>query len=127
MSILKAGQYLFALKMGIRREDVINRLAGRKFFEDQFHGYPSSSDNGLAHHYFGVYFDQVFHTFKILLSAKSLDIFPRHLFQLRIRRDDVEHGLHVAVGVFVVDDLFEIEGPPLDLIGKCVFKLTKTR
>ena len=58
-------------------------------------------------------------------TLKALNIFPRHLFQLRIRRDDVQHRLHIAVGVFVIDNLFEIERPPLDLVGERVFELAE--
>src|SRR5437764_301892 len=43
------------------------------------------------------------------LSAETLNILPRRFLQIRVRRNDVQHGLHIAVGVIVVDDLFEIE------------------
>jgi len=80
---------------------------------------------GFADHYLWIYFDQIFHMSKILLSAERFDIFAGHLFQLRIRRDDVQDLLHVAVGVFVVDDLFEVERAAFDLIGEGVFQFGK--
>ena len=116
MRVFKTRQNLFAIEMRIRSQNIVYRLTGSKLFKNKLDGDTCTFYNWFADHYIWVYFNQMFHNYKILLYAKALDIFPRHFFQLRIRRNYVQDRLHVAVVVWGVDHLFEVERAAFDVV-----------
>src|SRR5262245_39528593 len=61
------------------------------------------------------------------MFSKPSNKLPRHFLQIRIRRDDEQKGLHVRIVIRGVNDLFQIELAPLDLIAERMFEFAVGR
>src|SRR5215475_5741462 len=61
------------------------------------------------------------------MLSESANKLTRHFLQIRIRRDDEQKWLHVRIVERRVDDVFQIELAPLDLIAERVFEFAVGR